>query len=99
MDQPTKDMNKENRLTWVKLAARHLDECKIYAKVEPDKIMLLDRIFEAHAGLGIVSTIDGKTGDVVIHVTPDTRREALEILKYVPVKLEVLEGPPDLEQQ
>ncbi|MDA8210997.1 MAG: DUF4911 domain-containing protein [Clostridia bacterium] len=97
MDQPTKDVNKANRITWVKLAARHVDDCKVYAKVEPDKIMLLDRIFEAHAGLGIVSTIDGKTGDVVIHVTPDTRQEALEILKHVPIKIEVLERPPELE--
>jgi response regulator of citrate/malate metabolism len=97
MEQPTKAVKKKDGITWVKLAARHLDDCKVYAKVEPEKIILLDRIFEAHAGLGIVSTIDGKTGDVVIHVTPDTRQEVLELIQHLPMEITVLEKPPEVE--
>lgn len=89
-------MKGNNKVTWVKLAAHHMADCKIYVKVEPDKIIYLDRIFEGHDGLGIVSTIDGKTGDVVIHVTPDTRKEVLELLEHVPIKCEVQAGPPEI---
>lgn len=87
--------NKENRVTWVKLAAHHHPDCKVYARVEPDKIILLDRIFEAYPGVGIVSTIDGKKGLVIIHVTPDTRAEALELLSHLPMQAEVLPEPPE----
>lgn len=87
--------DKDSRVTWVKLAAHHHQDCKVYARVEPDKIIQIDRIFEGHSGLGIVSTIDGKSGLIVVHVTPDTKSEAIEVLKQIPWEVEVLPGPPE----
>ncbi|AVX21166.1 protein of unknown function [Carboxydocella sporoproducens DSM 16521] len=78
--------------TWVQLAADHHPECKIYARLNPADILLLDRIFEGHGSIGIVSTADGKQGLVVIHCTPDTRAEALELLRHCPFPVEILDS-------
>lgn len=59
-------------------------ENKIYIKMDPRDIIYLDNIMEGFDGLGIVSTGNPKTGEVYIHVTPDTRDEVLEILQNFP---------------
>lgn len=62
-------------------------ENRIYIKMEPKEIVYLDNILEGFDGLGIVSTGNPKTGEVYIHVTPDTRDEVLEILNNFPKEL------------
>ncbi len=57
---------------------------KIRVRLDPKDIIMLDNIIEGFDGLGIVSTGNAKTGEVVVHVTPDTRDEVLEILKSFP---------------
>lgn len=59
--------------------------------LNPKDIMFVDRVFEASDGLGIVSTCDGKTGDIVVYVTPQTRADAIEMLKHLPVPVEIKE--------
>lgn len=65
---------------------------RIAARVlNPKDIMFVDRAFEASDGLGIVSTCDGKTGDIIVYVTPDTKAEAIEMLKNLPIAVEIKE--------
>jgi len=71
-------------------------ENRIYVKIDPKDIVYLDNIFEGFDGMGIVSTGNPKTGEVYVHVTPDTREQVLEILKNFPRQLlfsEVKERP------
>lgn len=64
---------------------------KIRVRLDPKDIIMLDNIIEGFDGLGIVSTGNPKTGEVVVHVTPDTRDDVIEILKRFPWGLELLE--------
>lgn len=66
-------------------------ENAVRIKVNPSEITFFDKIFEAYEGLGILSTINGKTGEAFIRVTPDTRDEVLEILRNLPKEVEILD--------
>jgi len=68
-----------------------MSENKIRVRLDPKDIIMLDNIIEGFDGLGIVSTGNPKTGEVVVHVTPDTRDEVLEILKRFPKGIELLD--------
>jgi uncharacterized protein (UPF0218 family) len=63
---------------------------KIRVRLDPKDIIMLDNIIEGFDGLAIVSTGNPKTGEVVVHVTPDTRDDVLEILKRFPRGIELL---------
>ncbi|MDA8236209.1 MAG: DUF4911 domain-containing protein [Clostridia bacterium] len=65
---------------------------RIYVRINPKDIVFVDRIFEASEGLGIVSTCNGQTGDIVVYCTPDTREAAMEMLKNLPIPVEFTEG-------
>lgn len=64
---------------------------KIRVRLDPKDIIMLDNIIEGFDGLGIVSTGNPRTGEVVVHVTPDTRDDVLEILKRFPRGIELLD--------
>lgn len=68
-----------------------MSENRIRVRLDPKDIIMLDNIIEGYDGLGIVSTGNPKTGEVVVHVTPETRGEVLEILKNFPRGIELLE--------
>ncbi|NLN87201.1 MAG: DUF4911 domain-containing protein [Syntrophomonadaceae bacterium] len=63
---------------------------EIYARVEPEKIDMLNKIVEAYDNLGIVSTLDNSSGRVVIRVTRDTWEEMMEILNNLPFPIDVM---------
>ncbi len=63
---------------------------EIYARVEPEKIDMLNKIVEAYDNLGIVSTLDNSSGRVVIRVTRDTWEEMMEILNNLPFPIDVI---------
>ncbi len=62
-------------------------ENKIYIKMDPKDIVYLDNILEGFDGLGIVSTGNPKTGEVYIHITPDTKDDVLKLLQEFPKPL------------
>lgn len=68
-----------------------MSENKIRVRLDPKDIIMLDNIIEGFDGLGIVSTGNPKTGEVVVHVTPDTRNDVMEILKRFPKGIEFLD--------
>lgn len=64
----------------------------IFARMNPKDIGFLDKIMEAYDGLAIPSTHDGKSGELHIHVTKETKEDVLEILRNFPRPIEILEG-------
>lgn len=61
------------------------------ARVSPDCIDMLTKLIEAYDHLGIVSTLDRTSGQVVIRVTPDTWLEVMEILRHLPFPITILD--------
>jgi len=53
---------------------------------------MLTKIIEGYEHLGIVSTIERKSGLVVIRGSEDTYPEIKKILSTLPFSLEILEG-------
>jgi len=62
---------------------------EIYARVEPDKIDMLTKIVEAYDNLGIVSTLDQSSGQIVVRVTLDTWEDMMGILSNLPFPIEI----------
>ncbi|HRY12367.1 MAG TPA: DUF4911 domain-containing protein [Syntrophomonadaceae bacterium] len=62
----------------------------IFARVKPDKIDMLTKIVEAYDNLGVVSTLDRNSGQVVVRVTPDTWEDMMKILENLPFPIEIM---------
>lgn len=60
-------------------------DASIYLRVAPRDVNFVNRIFEGHEYLGVVTTLEPKGGLLVIRATADTRQEALEVLAHLPV--------------
>jgi hypothetical protein len=63
------------------------NDLKLLIKINPQDIAFLDKIFEAYDGLAIVSTLNRKEGLVVLTVTPETKKDVIEILNNFPREL------------
>ena len=61
-----------------------VDKLQIKIRMEPKDIFFLDNIIEAYDGLAIVSTGNPGTGEVIVHVTPDTYADVMDILQNLP---------------
>ncbi len=66
------------------------DKCQIKIRMEPRNIFFLDNIMEGYDGLGIVSTGNPGTGEVVVHVTPETYAEVMDILQNLPWPVSII---------
>lgn len=64
----------------------------ICIQVEPKNVNFVNRIMEGYEYLGVVSTIDRKSGILMIRVTPDTAGEVREILAHLPIKVEYIDN-------
>jgi len=62
----------------------------IRLRVSRADISFLVQVMEGYDHVGVVTTVDPGTGDVVLQVTPDTYEDALEILRHLPVEVEML---------
>ena len=67
------------------------DRSQIRVKMEPRNIVFLDNIMEGYDGLCIVSTGKSGTGEVTVHVTPDTYDEVMDILRNLPWPMSILD--------
>ena len=63
---------------------------KIKIKINPKEIAYLDNIIQGYDGLALVTTIDAAAGIVVVHVTPGTKTDTLNILTNFPREIEIL---------
>jgi len=63
----------------------------VRARVAVENIDMLTKIIEAYEHLGIVSTVDGGAGEVIIRGTLDTRSEIMVILQKMPFPVEIIE--------
>lgn len=63
---------------------------EIYVRVNPQDITVVNRIMEGYEYLGMVSTIDGKQGILVIRTTPDFYDEVLDILHHLSCEITVM---------
>lgn len=67
------------------------NRCQIKVRMEPRQIVMLDNIIEGYDCLAIVSTGKSKTGEVILHVTPDTYDDVMGILQALPWPITILE--------
>lgn len=67
-----------------------MDKTLIRALVPTDKIGFVGWIFEGYEYIGLVSTIDHVTGEIVVRTTPDLYREAYDILINMPFPVQIL---------
>lgn len=70
-----------------------MEKNKIKVKMDLENIVMLDNIIEGFDGLAIVSNGKGKTGEVVLHVTPDTYDDVMAILQNFPRPLTIIRNP------
>lgn len=66
------------------------NRCQIKVRMEPRQIVMLDNIIEGYDCLAIVSTGKSKTGEVILHVTPDTYDDVMAILQNLPWPITIL---------
>ena len=64
---------------------------QIKVKMEPREIVYLDNIIEGFDGAAIVSTGKSGTGEVTLHVTPDTYDEVMDILRNFPWQVSIIQ--------
>lgn len=64
---------------------------RIRVKMEPREIVNLDNIIEGFDSLAIISTGKSGTGEVTLHVTPDTYDDVMDILRNFPWPLTILQ--------
>lgn len=64
----------------------------IYAQVEPERIADVNWIMEGYEHLAMVSTVDGTSGLIKFHATPDTYFDTLDIIENMPFKVDVIDN-------
>lgn len=67
-----------------------MDKNIIRAVVPIEKIALTGWIFEGYEFMGIVSTIDHTTGEIVVRTTEDLYPEAYDILINMPFDVQII---------
>ena len=63
---------------------------QIKVRIDPRNIYILDDVIEGYDGLGLVTTINAKMGEVVVHVTPDTYDDIMAILQNFPCPITII---------
>lgn len=61
---------------------------KLLARIDPSQINYVNRIFEGYEYLGVLSTVNREEGLIMIRTTPDCYKEAVAVLKHLPISVE-----------
>lgn len=69
-----------------------MEKNQIKIKMDPKHIVYMDNIIEGFDALAIVSTGKTGTGEVTLHVTPDTYDDVMAILRNFPWPLCIIEN-------
>lgn len=67
-----------------------MQKYQIKVKMHLHDIFMLDNLIEGYDGLAIVSNGKAKTGEVTLHVTPDTYEDVMGILRNFPRPVTIL---------
>ncbi len=67
-----------------------MNKYQIKVRIDPRNIYVLDDVIEGYDGLGLVTTINAKMGEVVVHVTPDTYDDIMTILQNFPRPITII---------
>ncbi|NLW25553.1 MAG: DUF4911 domain-containing protein [Clostridia bacterium] len=67
------------------------NDLAIKLQVKPQDIAFINKIFEGYDGLGTVTTINAQKGLIVVHVTPETKKEVMEILRNFPKEIHIID--------
>lgn len=67
-----------------------MNKCEIKVRMELKDIVFLDNIIEGYDSLAVVSNGKLKTGEVTLHVTPDTYDDVLDILRNFPWPITII---------
>ncbi|HEX3014760.1 MAG TPA: DUF4911 domain-containing protein [Desulfobacteria bacterium] len=65
-----------------------MTDCVINLRVKTEDIAFLVQVMEGHGHLGVVTTTNPQSGEVVISVTPDTYAEVMFVLKNIPIQVQ-----------
>jgi len=63
------------------------NEYKLQIQLDPKDIAFITKIFEGYDGLAVVSTLNKKEGLIILTVTPETKKDVLEILANFPKRI------------
>ena len=66
---------------------------RVYFMLAAPDVIRLGRILEGCGHLGLLSTVDSKTGLCMIRTTADRMPEVLALLQNVPISLEIVPAP------
>lgn len=69
------------------------NDLKIKVHLAPQDVAFFTKIFEGLDGLAVVTTLNGKTGELLLTVTPETKGDVFHILNNFPKDLSVEENP------
>ncbi|MDR3592988.1 MAG: DUF4911 domain-containing protein [Negativicutes bacterium] len=67
------------------------DNGAVYFRANTRDVNYINRIFEGYEHVGVVSTVDKGRGILVVRATPDTARDARDILASLPIPVEFIE--------
>ena len=67
-----------------------LDADWVYFRVAPTDMTFVNRIIEGCGYLGVVTALDGKAGIGFVRTTADTAGETRDVLKDLPIPVEIL---------
>ena len=67
-----------------------LDADWVYFRVAPKDMTFVNRIVEGCCYLGVVTALDGKEGIGFVRTTADTAGETRDLLKDLPIPVEIL---------
>lgn len=67
-----------------------MDSKDIYIRIQPQHTNYINQIMEGYEYLGVVTTVKGTKGVLLIRTTPDTHAEVREILKNLTIEFEYL---------
>ena len=74
-----------------------LDADWVYFRVAPKDMTFVNRIIEGCDYLGVVTALDGKEGVGFVRTTADTAGETRDLLKDLPIPVEILSFEQVLE--
>ena len=66
------------------------EDTRVYIEIPPEEVNYINRIIEGCGYLGVVTALDGKEGIGFVRTTADTAGETRDVLKDLPIPVEIL---------
>lgn len=66
------------------------ESLNIWVRLDPQNIDVFNKIIEGYDNLALVTAIEPALGQLLVRVTPDTKKDALRLLKHLPFPIEIV---------